>query len=78
MAVIEEQKTPIFDEAEKKEYIQIIKTSIKGGSLSNRETSMLFYWARHQNDEMFDFVPDRYKLNPTPSSKKKSKKAGSK
>ena len=57
----EEVMTMEFDDDFKKELINIIKQSLKGTKLTEREVTILFNWVRHQNDPAFSFVPLKYR-----------------
>jgi len=47
----------------KEELLKIIdKASTGRVDLSSREAAMLFHWVRHINDEMYAWVPDKYKV----------------
>ena len=61
-----------LDEATQKEFIKIIKGSLKGEQLDAREVNMLFFWVRHQNAPEFDFVPAKYRAVEPITVKKKS------
>ena len=64
-----------LDEETQKEFIHIIKSSLKGQNLTNRQANMLFFWARHQNAPAFNFVPAKYRaVEPVSASKKTAKK----
>ena len=70
---------PLFelDEATQKEFIKIIKGSLKGEHLDARQVNMLFFWVRHQNAPEFDFVPVKYRaVEPTPIKKRQTAKKG--
>ncbi len=57
----EEVMTMEFEDDFKKELISIIKQSLKGTKLTEREVTILFNWVRHQNDPAFSFVPIKYR-----------------
>lgn len=57
----EEVMTMEFEDDFKKELINIIKQSLKGTKLTEREVTILFNWVRHQNDPAFSFVPLKYR-----------------
>ena len=57
----EEVITMEFEDDFKKELINIIKQSLKGTKLTEREVTILFNWVRHQNDPAFSFVPIKYR-----------------
>lgn len=57
----EEVMTMEFEDDFKKELINIIKQSLKGTKLTEREVTILFNWVRHQNDPAFSFVPIKYR-----------------
>ena len=59
--MVEEVMTMEFEDDFKKELINIIKQSLKGTKLTEREVTILFNWVRHQNDPAYDFVPKRYR-----------------
>ena len=59
--MVEEVMTMEFEDDFKKELINIIKQSLKGTKLTEREVTILFNWVRHQNDPAFSFVPIRYR-----------------
>lgn len=42
-------------------------------SLTDAETGLIFYFARHQDDPVFDFVPERYRHAGRKSGKAKGK-----
>ena len=42
-------------------------------ALTDAETGLIFYFARHQTDPVFDFVPERYKHAGRNSGKAKGK-----
>jgi len=64
-----------LDEMTQKEFIHIIKCSLKGKPLTDREANMLFFWARHQNAPEFDFVPAEYRaVGPARPIKRTAKK----
>ena len=69
----EEVMTMEFDDDFKKELISIIKRSLKGDSLLNREAILLFNWVRHQNDPAFSFVSMKYRTVKVPTKKKGKK-----
>lgn len=53
-----------LDLGTKEELIKIIEAAYTGkAELSSREAAMLFHWIRHINDEMYAWVPDKYKIN---------------
>ena len=59
--MVEEVITMEFEDDFKKELINIIKQSLKGTKLTEREVTILFNWVRHQNDPAFSFVPLKYR-----------------
>ena len=59
--MVEEVMTMEFEDDFKKELINIIKQSLKGTKLTEREVTILFNWVRHQNDPAFSFVPLKYR-----------------
>lgn len=59
--MVEEVMTMEFEDDFKKELINIIKQSLKGTKLTEREVTILFNWVRHQNDPAFSFVPIKYR-----------------
>lgn len=71
--MVEEVMTMEFDDDFKKELISIIKRSLKGESLLNREAILLFNWVRHQTDPAFSFVPIKYRTIKPARSKKKGR-----
>lgn len=71
--MIEEVMTMEFNDDFKTELISIIKRSLKGGSLSEREAAILFNWVRHQTDPAFSFVPIKYRTIKPERSKKKGR-----
>lgn len=67
----EEVMTMEFEDDFKKELINIIKQSLKGTKLTEREVTILFNWVRHQNDPAFSFVPLKYRtIKPEKPNKK--------
>lgn len=52
-----------LDDVAKEEVIKAIEKSFKGESITGSQAEILFYWARHQDDKAFSFVPKRYRLN---------------
>lgn len=50
-----------FTKEYKSELIRIIKASLKGESLSDRDAVILFHWVRYQNDPAYSFVPKKYR-----------------
>lgn len=63
-----------LDEATQKEFIHIIKCSLRGQKLDDRQANMLFFWARHQNAPEFNFVPAKYRaVEPIKNTAKKGK-----
>lgn len=71
---MEEVMTMEFEDDFKKELINIIKQSLKGTRLTEREVTILFNWVRHQNDPAFSFVPIKYRTIKPERSKKKGRK----
>ena len=69
----EEVMTMEFEDDFKKELINIIKQSLKGTKLTEREVTILFNWVRHQNDPAFSFVPIKYRTIKPARSKKKGR-----
>ena len=67
----EEIITTEFSDEFKKELISIIKRSLKGEALVDREAIILFHWVRHQTDPAYDFVPAKYRTLKLKKSKKK-------
>ena len=65
-----------LDEATQKEFIHIIKSSLSGHKLTDREVNMLFFWARHQNAPEFNFVPEKYRAVSSTKPIKKTVKKG--
>ena len=49
----------------KEEVIKAIEKSFNGEPITDYQATILFYWARHQNDKVFSFVPKQYRLNAT-------------
>ena len=72
--MVEEVMTMEFEVDFKKELINIIKQSLKGTKLTEREVTILFNWVRHQNDPAFSFVPIKYRTIKPERPKKKGKK----
>ena len=70
----EEVMTMEFEDDFKKELINIIKQSLKGTKLTEREVTILFNWVRHQNDPAFSFVPIKYRTIKSERPKKKGRK----
>jgi hypothetical protein len=66
----EEVMTMEFEDDFKKELINIIKQSLKGTKLTEREVTILFNWVRHQTDPAFEFVPMKYRTIKVPTKKK--------
>ena len=64
-----------FDDTTKEEFIKAIEASLKGEPVTSNQATLLFYWARHQDDKAFSFVPKQYRLNAT--SKKAIKRKAS-
>ena len=50
-----------FTKEYKSDLIRIIKASLKGELLSNREVTILFHWSRNMNDPAYGFVPKKYR-----------------
>lgn len=50
-----------FTEEYKSDLLRIIKASLKGDSLSDREVTILFHWVRNMNDPAYGFVPKKYR-----------------
>lgn len=71
--MVEEVMTMEFNDDFKKELISIIKRSLKGDSLLDREAAILFNWVRHQTDPAFSFVPIKYRTIKPKRSKKKGR-----
>lgn len=71
--MVEEVMTMEFEDDFKKELINIIKQSLKGTRLTEREVTILFNWVRHQNDPAFSFVPIKYRTIKPARSKKKGR-----
>ena len=71
--MVEEVMTMEFEDDFKKELINIIKQSLKGTKLTEREVTILFNWVRHQNDPAFSFVPLKYRTIKPARSKKKGR-----
>lgn len=69
----EEVMTIEFDEEFKAQLLSIIKRSLKGESLLDREVAILFNWVRHQTDPAFSFVPIKYRTIKPPRAKKKGR-----
>ena len=69
--MVEEVMTMEFEDDFKKELINIIKQSLKGTRLTEREVTILFNWVRHQNDPAFSFVPIKYRtIKPVKKGRK--------
>ena len=69
--MVEEVMTMEFEDDFKKELINIIKQSLKGTKLTEREVTILFNWVRHQNDPAFSFVPIKYRtIKPVKKGRK--------
>ena len=68
-----EADSPELDEATKVEVVKAIETSLKGEPINDHQATLLFYWARHQDDKVFSFVPKKYRLNAAPSKPRKRK-----
>jgi hypothetical protein len=52
-----------FDEDFKERLIKIIEASLNGTSLSTAEAAILFHWVKHINDQVYAWVPDKYKVD---------------
>ena len=52
-----------LDDTTKEEFIKAIEASLKGEPVTSHQATLLFYWARHQDDKAFSFVPKQYRLN---------------
>ena len=52
-----------LDDIAKEEVIKAIEKSFNGESITDYQATILFYWARHQDDKAFSFVPKQYRLN---------------
>ena len=73
--VVEEEAQEL-DEATKVEVVKAIEASLNGKPITDRQATLLFYWARHQNDKTFNFVPKQYRLNAEPKAKKRKVSIG--
>ena len=62
-----------LDENTKEEVVKAIEKSLKGESITDHQATLLFYWARHQDDKAFSFVPKQYRLNAEPRKPRKRK-----
>lgn len=62
-----------LDDVAKEEVIKAIEKSFKGEPITDSQAEILFYWARHQNDKAFSFVPKRYRLNAVSKKARKRK-----
>lgn len=54
-----------LDDTTKEEFIKAIEKSFNGEPITDYQATILFYWARHQDDKVFSFVPKQYRLNAT-------------
>lgn len=52
-----------FDDTTKEDIIKAIEKSFNGEPITDNQATILFYWARHQDDKAFSFVPKQYRLN---------------
>lgn len=68
-----EAESPELDEATKVEVVKAIEHSLKGEPINDHQATLLLYWARHQNDKAFSFVPKKYRLNAEPAKSRKRK-----
>ena len=64
---------PELDDETKADVVKAIEASLNGEPITNRQAVLLLYWARHQDDKAFDFVPKQYRLNVEPTAVKKKK-----
>lgn len=64
-----------LDDIAKEEVIKAIEKSFNGEPITDYQATILFYWARHQDDKAFSFVPKQYRLNA--ASKKAIKRKAS-
>ena len=64
-------EAPILDDNIKADFINALEASLNGKPVTDYQANLLFYWARHQNDKMFDFVPKRYRLDAESMTKRK-------
>ena len=67
----DEIMTMEFSDEFKAQLLSIIKRSLKGEPLLDREGTILFNWVRHQTDPAFSFVPIKYRTIKPPRTKKK-------
>ena len=51
-----------LDDVTKAEVVSAIEKSLKGEPITDHQATLLFYWARHQDDKAFNFVPKKYRL----------------
>ncbi len=68
-----ETESPELDEVTKVEVIKAIEHSLKGEPINDHQATLLFYWARHQDDKAFSFVPKKYRLNASAPKPRKRK-----
>ena len=66
-------ETVELDDSTKEEVVTAIKKSLKGEPITDYQATLLFYWARHQDDKVFNFVPKQYRLNATAPKPRKRK-----
>ena len=71
--VEKEQMPAALDEGTKAEVIKAIEASLNGESITDHQATLLFYWARHQDDKLFDFVPKQYRLDIESKKSRKRK-----
>ena len=62
-----------FDDTTKEDIIKAIEKSFNGESITDYQATILFYWARHQDDKAFSFVPKQYRLNAASKKARKRK-----
>lgn len=62
-----------LDDNTKEEVINAIEKSLKGEPITDHQANILFYWARHQDDKAFSFVPKQYRLNAESKKARKRK-----
>ena len=62
-----------LDDNTKEEVVKAIEKSLKGEPITDHQATLLFYWARHQDDKAFSFVPKQYRLNAGPKKARKRK-----
>lgn len=69
------RKNFVLDETTQKSLLNAIECSLNGDghSLSSADINILFFWARHQDDPEFDFIPEHYKLGISSKQLKESK-----